>query len=119
MTRRDAIFRLIAAVRLGSAGIATAADSEPKRLKRAESFLGIHFDFHAGPDCTEVGKNTTPAMIDSIIDLVHPDYLQCDCKGHPGYSSYPTQVGNPAPGFVYGGMPRQNAVLHSKCIIPA
>jgi hypothetical protein len=39
-------------------------------------------------------------MIDSIIDLVHPDYLQCDCKGHPGYSSYPTKVGNPAPGFV-------------------
>jgi hypothetical protein len=39
-------------------------------------------------------------MIENIIDLVHPDYLQIDCKGHPGLSSYPTKVGNPAPGFV-------------------
>ncbi|MHC4692351.1 MAG: alpha-L-fucosidase [Planctomycetota bacterium] len=26
--------------------------------------------------------------------------MQIDCKGHRGYSSYPTKVGNPAPGFV-------------------
>lgn len=72
----------------------------PPRLKRADSFLGVHFDFHAGPDCKEIGKNTTPAMIESVIDQVRPDYLQIDCKGHPGLSSYPTRVGNPAPGFV-------------------
>lgn len=74
--------------------------AEPARLKRADSFLGIHFDFHAGPDCKEIGKNTTRAMIENIIDLVHPDYLQIDCKGHRGLSSYPTKAGNPAPGFV-------------------
>jgi hypothetical protein len=73
---------------------------DPPRLKRADSFLGIHFDFHAGEDCKEVGKNTTPEMIEKIIDLVHPDYLQTDCKGHPGVSSYPTQVGHHVPGFV-------------------
>lgn len=72
----------------------------PARLKRSESFLGIHFDFHAGPDCKEVGKNTTPEMVAAILDKVKPDYIQVDCKGHPGYSSYPTQVGNPVPGFV-------------------
>ena len=72
----------------------------PKRLKRADSFLGIHFDFHAGTDCKEIGKNTTPAMVENIINLVHPDYLQIDCKGHRGLSSYPTQVGHQAPGFV-------------------
>lgn len=72
----------------------------PKRLKRAESFLGIHFDFHAGPDCTEIGKNTTREMIENVINQVHPDYIQIDCKGHPGLSSYPTKVGNQAPGFV-------------------
>ena len=38
-------------------------------------------------------------MIEKIIDQVHPDYLQIDCKGHPGLSSYPTKVGNPGPGF--------------------
>ena len=71
-----------------------------QRLRRDQSFLGIHFDFHAGPDCNEVGKNTTPEMVNAIIDKVHPDYLQIDCKGHPGYSSYPTEVGHPVPGFV-------------------
>ncbi|MBT4485648.1 MAG: hypothetical protein HOC71_18430 [Candidatus Latescibacteria bacterium] len=72
----------------------------PKRLRRSESFLGIHFDFHAGDDCTEIGKNVDREMIEFIIDQVKPDYLQCDCKGHRGLSSYPTNVGNPAPGFV-------------------
>ncbi len=63
-------------------GAPAAEGQDPPRLKRADSFLGIHFDFHAGEDCTEVGKNTTPAMVENIIDLVHPDYLQIDCKGH-------------------------------------
>lgn len=81
---------------------AEAADPTPapKRLKRSEAFLGIHFDFHAGRDCTEVGKNTTREMIEGILDQVKPDYLQIDCKGHAGFCSYPTKVGNPAPGFV-------------------
>ncbi|MDR1724481.1 MAG: hypothetical protein LBR84_11150, partial [Tannerella sp.] len=47
----------------------------PERLRRDQSFLGIHFDFHAGPDCHEIGIHTTAAMIDSIIDMVHPDYI--------------------------------------------
>ncbi len=81
--------------------VARAPGAEaPPRLKRADSFLGIHFDFHAGKDCTEVGKNTTPEMVENIIDLVHPDYLQIDCKGHPGLSSYPTKVGHQAPGII-------------------
>lgn len=74
--------------------------NHPKRLTRAESFLGVHFDFHAGEDCKEVGKNVTPKMVEEIIRQVRPDYLQCDCKGHPGIASYPTRVGTPAPGFV-------------------
>ncbi len=77
-----------------------SAASTPPRLKRADSFLGVHFDFHAGANDREVGKNVTPAMINRIIDLVGPDYLQIDCKGHPGYSSYPTKVGNPVASFV-------------------
>ncbi len=72
----------------------------PRRLKRADSFFGLHFDFHAGMDCTEIGKNTTREMIERVIEETHPDYIQIDCKGHPGLSSYPTRVGHPAPGFV-------------------
>ncbi|HPA20686.1 MAG TPA: hypothetical protein PLU30_23255 [Verrucomicrobiae bacterium] len=76
-----------------------AADG-PVSLRRSEAFFGIHFDFHAGPDCTNVGARTTPQMVNLIVDRVRPDYIQIDCKGHPGYSSYPTKVGNPVPGFV-------------------
>ena len=79
---------------------AASGAAKPKRLKRADSFLGVHFDFHAGHDCTEIGKNTTREMIENIINQIHPDYLQIDCKGHPGLSSYPTKAGNQAPGFV-------------------
>ena len=82
-----------------TAGKETGAQA---RLRRADSFLGIHFDFHAGPDCTAVGSNTTPAMVAQILDTVRPDYIQIDCKGHPGYSSYPTRVGQPVPGFAGG-----------------
>ncbi len=78
----------------------TQNSNYPRRLKRSESFLGVHFDFHAGDDCPEIGKYTTPQMIEAILQAVRPDYVQCDCKGHPGYSSYPTRVGYPAPGVV-------------------
>ena len=70
------------------------------RLKRSESYLGIHFDFHAGKGDKDIGKNTTPEMVRAILDKVKPDYIQIDCKGHEGYTSYPTKVGNPAPGIV-------------------
>jgi len=71
----------------------SVSGDKPKRLRRSESFLGVHFDFHARDDCTEIGKNVTPEMVERIIDLVQPDFLQCDGKGHPGLASYPTKVG--------------------------
>lgn len=93
--------RSLALISVAAALAGQAAESPtPQRLKRADSFLGIHFDFHAGPDCKEIGKNTTRPMIEDIINQVHPDYLQIDCKGHRGLSSYPTKAGNQAPGFV-------------------
>lgn len=78
----------------------SASQPDPPRLKRSDGFLGIHFDFHAKETDHGIGRNTTPEMIGNIIDQVHPDYLQIDCKGHPGISSYPTKVGNAAPGII-------------------
>lgn len=69
-------------------------------LPRKDAFFGLHFDFHAGADCKDVGARVSDRMVEAIIDAAKPDYLQCDCKGHPGIASYPTQVGYPAPGFV-------------------
>ena len=100
-TAMTSLWFLVMVTLAGSVEMNAADTSNPlRRLKRSESFLGMHFDFHAGPDCKEVGKNTTPEMVAAILDKVKPDYLQIDCKGHPGYSSYPTKVGNPVPGFV-------------------
>lgn len=77
-----------------------ATADEPVRLKRADSFLGVHFDFHAQSTDHHIGQNTTPEMVHAILDMVQPDFIQIDCKGHAGYSSYPTKVGNQAGSFV-------------------
>lgn len=58
-------------------------------------FFGIHFDFHAGNDA-DIGSRTSAEDIQRYIDDAKPTFIQCDCKGHPGLSSYPTKVGNPA-----------------------
>ena len=65
--------------------------------RRKDLVFGLHFDFHANLDSPNIGENFTEEMVQTIIDTVHPDFIQCDCKGHPGISSYPTKVGNPAP----------------------
>ena len=72
----------------------------PARPSRADSFFGIHFDFHAGEDCTRIGENFSEADVEAFLTAVRPDFIEVDCKGHPGLSSYPTKVGTPAPGFV-------------------
>ena len=54
------------------AAVAPAAElrvsADPPRTKRADAFLGIHFDFHAGDDCGQVGARTTPEMVERVID---------------------------------------------------
>lgn len=83
-----------------SAWAGSDANSLPQRPTRAQSFLGIHFDFHAGPQNMRIGENVTAQMVERIIDKVGPDYIQVDSKGHPGYSSYLTVAGVRAGGFV-------------------
>ena len=75
---------------------AFAVAEEPVRLKRKDAFFGIHLDFHCGL-ADHVGANTTDEMVNRFLDAVSPDFIQIDCKGHPGISSYPTKVGNPCP----------------------
>ncbi len=67
-------------------------------MKNNERFFGLHFDFHANHD-TDIGVRTNPEDIQWYIDEAKPDYIQCDCKGHAGISSYPTKVGNAAKGL--------------------
>lgn len=63
-----------------------------KRLPRSGGFWGMHFDFHAALTDEYVGGRLTEAMIDSLLTATRPDFIQIDCKGHPGVASYPSKV---------------------------
>ncbi|RIV22172.1 hypothetical protein DYU11_14125 [Fibrisoma montanum] len=69
-------------------------------LRRADSFFGLHFDFHAEKNDTLIGRTLTEGMIDTLLTRVRPDFIQVDCKGHQGISSYPTKVGYSPDRFV-------------------
>lgn len=70
-----------------------------QKLKRSDCYFGVHFDLHASEDIADAGKTLTYAMIDTFLTRVRPDFVQIDCKGHPGISSYPTRVGFHVKGF--------------------
>lgn len=65
------------------------------KKRRGESFFGIHFDFHA-MEGERVGRIYRPDIVGELLDRVKPDFVQCDTKGHAGFSSYPTKIGTPA-----------------------
>ncbi len=63
-------------------------------------FFGLHYDLHANADDTELGAELTHEHLREQLEKVRPDFVQCDCKGHAGYASYPTKIGSPSPGIV-------------------
>lgn len=63
-------------------------------------FFGLHYDLHASAQDTELGKDVTPEMLRAAWEKIRPDWVQCDCKGHPGCTSWPTKVGYASPGIV-------------------
>jgi hypothetical protein len=68
-------------------------------LPRSESFFGLHFDLHPGATDTELYADCSEGNIRALLTRVNPDYVQWDCKGHPGYTGYPTAVGWSSPGI--------------------
>jgi hypothetical protein len=64
------------------------------------AFFGLHYDLHPNASDTELGRETTYEHIREQLEKVRPDFVQYDCKGHPGYTGYPTKVGSPSPGIV-------------------
>ncbi len=65
----------------------------------AKTFFGLHYDLHASRTDTELGRETTYEQIRAELEKARPDFVQYDCKGHPGYTGYPTKVGTPSPGI--------------------
>lgn len=62
-------------------------------------FFAVHYDLHASATDLGLGAGLTPEHLRAEMERIRPDWVQCDAKGHPGYSSYPTKVGSPAPGI--------------------
>jgi len=69
-------------------------------LPRSECFFGLHFDLHPNENDTELGAACTEDNIRRLCERVDPDFIQWDCKGHRGYTGYPTKVGWASPGIV-------------------
>ena len=63
-------------------------------------FFGIHYDLHAKAKDTELGRELTPEHLRERLLRTRPDWVQTDCKGHHGYTSWPTSVGSTSPGVV-------------------
>ncbi len=67
--------------------------------RREDSFFGLHFDYHAQPNDGVQGGTLTEEKIRKICRELKPDFIQIDCKGHPGWASYPSKIGNAMPEF--------------------
>jgi len=77
-----------------------AVGAAPENNWHEEAFFGLHYDLHPSAADTELGRETTYEHIRAMLEKVNPDFVQYDCKGHPGYAGYPTEVGSPSPGIV-------------------
>ncbi len=64
---------------------------------RKDSFWGIHCDFHARPWMGTIGRRLKEEDIRKICRELKPDFWQIDCKGHFGWASYPSKIGNAMP----------------------
>lgn len=53
-----------------------------------EYYAGLHYDLHAREDDTELGTRCHPADLAERLRLMAPHFVQTDCKGHPGYTSW-------------------------------
>ena len=68
--------------------------------KRKDCFLGFHSDFHATvKEGVILGASLNEASVREVCERLKPDFIQIDCKGHPGIASYPTIFPNAYPAF--------------------
>lgn len=93
---RHNLFKMAALSAIFALAFASAPQSP---LPRRDAFFGLHFDLHPNETDAALGADVTEEMVAGLLRRVRPDYVQYDCKGHPGWAGYPTKVGWPAPGI--------------------
>lgn len=86
----------------------------PVRLRRKDCYFGLHFDLHPNQHDTVLGRDVSDQMVDNLLTRVKPDFVQYDCKGHPGYLGYQSKVSTPAPGIIHDSLEtwRRATALH-------
>ena len=47
-----------------------------------------------------LGRDASVKQLIEQFEKIKPDFVQCDCKGHPGVTAWPTDVGVRSPGIV-------------------
>jgi len=76
---------------------------QPPARRRANwhdrAFFGIHYDQHAHAGDVDFAGGLTAEHLRRRLRQTRPDWIQCDCKGHVGYTSWPTEVGSTCPGL--------------------
>ena len=55
-------------------------------------YFGLHYDLHAGEEDTEIGGRCDVDQLAAALQRVGVDFVQTDCKGHPGYTSWFSKV---------------------------
>ncbi len=58
----------------------------------AKYYFGLHYDLHAGKDDTTLGTRCDMKELVPMLKLMNPDFVQTDCKGHAGYTSWFSKV---------------------------
>jgi len=111
MNRRQFTVSLLAAgagtllvPRLLAQANGTGASAAQSRAAKAAKFsgpgmFGIHYDLQPDSDDAKWLKEISADNLRTQWKKVKPDWIQCDCKGSAGLSSYPTKVGRAKPGL--------------------
>lgn len=58
------------------------------RWHEKKRYFGFHYDLHGGKDDTLLGTECSEKQLIPMLKLMNPDFVQTDCKGHPGYTSW-------------------------------
>ena len=53
-----------------------------------DRYFGLHYDFHATADDLDIGTRCGMDELVPMLKLMAPEFVQTDCKGHAGYTSW-------------------------------
>ena len=59
-----------------------------------KQYFGLHYDLHANVNDTELGVRAGPKYLVPLLETIGADFVQTDCKGHAGYTSWYSKIPN-------------------------